>query len=266
MNFFRALAVTTRYLYLLRGNASRQFQLVVWALLDVVLWGFITRYLDSVGQAEFSFVPVLLGAVLLWDFVARVQQGVTTPFLEDVWSRNLFNFFASPLTLTEYLVGLILSSIITSFIGLVVMVAIALGFFGFSLFSFGAMLTGYLFVLFLFGITIGVLATAVVLRFGPSAEWFVWPIPTVLAPFVGVFYPISVLPPWMQALAYVLPPTYVFEGARATIAHASASPTPLLIGFLLGIVYLLTASFIFVLVYKRAVRSGAIARYSAESL
>src|SRR3954462_7872611 len=106
MNLSRALAVTYRYLLLIKGSFSRVFQIFVWAALDIVLWGFLTRYLDSVGGATFSFTPVLLGAVVLWELVSRAQQGVSTPFLEDIWSHNLLNYFASPLSVVEYVFGL----------------------------------------------------------------------------------------------------------------------------------------------------------------
>ena len=83
----------------------RVLPLFAWVAIDIVLWGFITRYLNTVAQAGFDFVPVLLGAVLLWDFFTRVMHGVSMAFLEDVWSRNFLNLFASPLTIGEYLGG-----------------------------------------------------------------------------------------------------------------------------------------------------------------
>ena len=76
-----------------------------WVAVDIVLWGFITRYLNTIASPGFNFVPVLLGAVLMWDFFTRVMQGVTMAFFEDVWSRNFLNIFASPLSIPEYLAG-----------------------------------------------------------------------------------------------------------------------------------------------------------------
>jgi len=34
----------------------------------------------------------------------------------------------------------------------------------------------------------------------------------------GVYYPVSVLPHWLQYVAWALPPTYVFEGMRALLS------------------------------------------------
>src|SRR5215218_7532001 len=107
-------AIVLRQLYLLRGGPTRVLSLVVWVAIDIILWGFMTRYLNSVTAAGFDFVPVLLGAVLMWDFFTRVMQGVTMAFFEDVWSRNFLNIFASPISIPEYLAGLVLASIVTS--------------------------------------------------------------------------------------------------------------------------------------------------------
>src|SRR6185295_313031 len=99
------------------GSLSRVLPLFAWVGIDMILWGFITRYLDTIAPPGFDFVSTLLGAVLLWDFFVRVMQGVTMAFFEDVWSRNFLNFFATPLSISEYLAGLVLASIVTSAVG-----------------------------------------------------------------------------------------------------------------------------------------------------
>ncbi|PTL85899.1 ABC transporter permease [Vitiosangium sp. GDMCC 1.1324] len=266
MSFNRSAAIVLRQFYLLRGSPSRVFPLFVWVAIDIVLWGFITRYLNSVTAKGLDFVPSLLGAVLLWDFLTRVMQGVTMAFFEDVWSRNFLNIFATPLSISEYLGGLVLSSIATSSVGLLVMMVVASAVFGLSLFSYGLLLVPFLLVLFLFGIALGIFGSAVVLRLGPSAEWFVWPIPAVVSPFAGVFYPLSTLPTWMQAISHLLPPSYVFEGMRTLVSGGAFSAASLLWGAGLAVLDILLACWFFTRVYRHAVRTGLIARYSAESV
>jgi ABC-2 type transport system permease protein len=265
MHLSRAIAIVLRQLYLMRGSPARVLPLFVWVGIDIVLWGFITRYLNSVTASGLNFVPSLLGAVLLWDFFTRVMQGVTTTFFEDVWSRNFVNFFASPLTIPEYLGGLVLSSIGMSAIGLVVMVLLASTVFGLSFAVYGLLVVPFVVVLFLFGVAIGIIGTAIVLRLGPAAEWFIWPIPAMLSPFAGVFYPLATLPLWMQVLSRLLPASYVFEGMRGVIAGRVFSGTALLVGAAIAMVYIVLAFWIFTRVYGHAVRTGLIARYSAET-
>src|SRR5215468_10521217 len=138
----------------MRGSPARVLPLFAWVAIDIVLWGFITRYLNSVAHAQVDFVPALLGAVLLWDFLSRVMQGVSTTFLEDVWSRNFLNLFASPLSISEYVAGLVTSSILTSLVVLNVMLALAYAAFGLSYLVYGVLLVPFLLVLFLFGIAL----------------------------------------------------------------------------------------------------------------
>jgi ABC-2 type transport system permease protein len=266
MSRSRIAAVVLRQLYLMRGSPARVIPLFVWVAVDVVLWGFITTYLDAVTSAGFSFVPVLLGAVLLWDFLVRVMQGVTIAFFEDVWTRNFLNIFATPLSISEYLAGLVFSSIATSSAGLVVMLALATAFFGLSFLAYGPSLLVVLLVLFLFGTALGIFSSAVVLRLGPASEWLIWPVPALISPFVGVFYPLSVLPEWMRLVSHVLPPAYVFEGLRALVSGGTLSPTLMLWGASLSVLYIVAACWCFARMYRHAVQTGLIARYSAETV
>lgn len=266
MNLRRTSAIMLRYFYLLRGSPARVVPLFAWVAIDIVLWGFLTRYLNSVAASTFNFVPVLLGAVLLWDFFTRVMQGVTMTFFEDVWTHNFLNLFATRLTISEYLGGLVFSSVLTSSIGLVVMLVLATVLFGFSVFAYGVMLVPFLLVLFMFGIALGIFAAGLVMRLGPASEWLVWPIPALLSPFVGVFYPLSTLPAWMRWVGWGLPPAHIFEGARSIVLGGTASWIALLYGGGLALSYILLAGWFFLRMYRRAVRTGLIARYSAETL
>jgi ABC-2 type transport system permease protein len=262
----RIAAIVLRQLYLLRGSPARVVPLFAWVAIDVVLWGFISRFLSTITTAGFRLIPALLGAVLLWDFLTRVMQGVTMTFFEDVWSRNFLNVFASPITVWEYVSGLVASGVVTSFIGVVVMVAVARLAFGLSLLVYGPMFAAFMAVLFVFGVALGIFGCAVVLRLGPAAEWFVWPIPAVISPFAGAIYPLSTLPAWMQAVARLMPPSYVFEAMRAIISGRQPSPGGLLWGAGLSLLALVGACWFFSRIHRNAVRTGLLARYSAETV
>jgi ABC-2 type transport system permease protein len=258
--------IVLRQIYLFRSSPVRLLPTFAWVAIDILVWGFLTRYLNSVAGGHVNFVPSLLGAVLVWDFFTRIMQGVTTAFFEDVWSRNFLNLFASPLSISEYVTGLVLTSVATSIIGLFAMLVLATLVFGLSFVSLGLVLIPFVLVLFLFGVALGITASAMVLRLGPASEWLVWPLPALLSPFVGVYYPLSTLPAWMRYVGYVLPPSYVFEGMRALVNGAPFSATALASGASLAIVQLLLAGYFFARVFRYTVRSGLLARYSAESV
>jgi ABC-2 type transport system permease protein len=185
-----------------------------------------------------------------------VMQGVTTTFFEDVWSRNFLNVFATPLSISEYVGGLVLSSIATSSLGLVVMLVLATAVFGLSFFVYGALLVPYLLVLFVFGIALGVIGCGIVLRLGPAAEWFIWPIPALISPLAGVFYPLSTLPGWMRFLSRLLPPSYVFESMRSIVLKRPGSSGGLLWGAALDVIFLLLASWFFRSIYHHECALG----------
>jgi ABC-2 type transport system permease protein len=263
---YRIFAIVLRQYYLMRGSVSRIMPHFVWVTIDIVLWGFFTRYLGALTAAGGFFVPTLLGAVLLWDFFIRVMQGITMTFFEDVWSRNFINVFATPIRVSEYVCGLVVCSSLTGFAALLFMLALAGVVFGLPVFFAGIMAVPFLFILFLFGIAIGIVGTGIVLRFGPASEWFIWPIPALLSPFASVFYPVSVLPEWMQVVARLMPPVYVFEGLRAVTSGGQPSVLGLMCGAALAVAYLLLAGLFFHSTFRRSVRTGLIARYSAETV
>ena len=266
MRVQRVAAIVLRQFYLFRGSPARVLPLFAWVAIDMVLWGFITKYLNAVTASGMNFVPVLLGAVLLWDFFIRVMQGVTMAFFEDVWARNFLNVFATPIRVSEYVGGLVTASVATSAVGLVVMVAVATLAFGLSFTTYGMFLGPFLGVLFLFGIALGIVGITIVLRLGPAAEWFIWPLPAIISPFASVFYPVSALPGWMRFVARLLPPSYVFEGMRGIVLRQGAPTAPLIWGALLAVLYVGLACLLFVRVHRYAVRTGLIGRYSAETV
>ena len=266
MNASRVGAIVVRMAYLYRGSPQRVFPIFIFVAVDILIWGFMTRYLNSVSHAGFNFVPALLGAVLLWDFLTRVMQQLTMALFEDVWTRNFLNLFASPLRTSEYLAGLLIVAVTTSLLSLVVMLILAQAAFGLSFLVYGAALAPFLMVLFITGIALGVAASALVLRLGPTSEWLIWPIPMLISPFAGVLYPIAILPGWMRAISIILPPSYVFEGMRAVVAGEAPPWDRLAIGGALALLYLALACLFFFAVYRSVIRNGLIARYSAETV
>ncbi len=259
------LAIVLRQYYLIRSSIPRMISLFIWIGVDLLLWGYISRYLGQDIAPSYNFVTVLLGAVLLWDILIRIMQGVTMGYMEDSWTRNLFNLFVSPLSVGSYLIGLVIASILTSIIVLVIMTGLAGGLFGLSFLSYGLSIFPFMSIIFLTGIALGILGCSFMLRLGPSAEWLVWPIPAVISPFTGVFYPLSTLPDWMQAVGHLIPTSYVFENIRQITNGGAASATDMIIGLTLAAFYLLASCLFFFHVFRRALKVGSIARYSGEN-
>jgi ABC-2 type transport system permease protein len=269
MSFLRLYAIFVRQLFLIKSNPTRLASMFLSLVVSIVQWGFISEYLASLGQSTFSFITVILGAIILWEFMNRTQQGIMRGFLEDIWSQNFINYFASPLEIGEYLGGLVLTSITTSIFGFGIMMVVAGAAFGYDIFKIGIYLVPFMVILFLFGIAVGIFVSAIIFRLGPSAEWLGWPIPLVLSIFSGVYYPISTLPPSLQYIAKILPTCYVFESIRTLLSTETFSvvlATNCLMGASLAIIYLLIMYKFFITIYRHNLRNGAIARFNAEAI
>ncbi|MNR89314.1 ABC-2 family transporter protein [compost metagenome] len=217
MSPHRIGALIIRHLYTYRRSPMRLMELIYWPLLDLLLWGFVSVYLQRYGAAVPNFVAFFIGALILWDILFRAQQGISVTYLEEVWSRNLMNLFVSPLTVAEFLFATVIVSLGKLAVAAVTMAGLALLFYHFNIFTLGVSLVPFVANLLLFGWSLGVCTTALVLRFGQAAESLAWVLAFLFQPFSAVFYPVSVLPPWMQAIARFLPSSHVFEGMRAVL-------------------------------------------------
>ncbi len=269
MNPKRIYAIFIRQVFLLISNPTRMTGLFIWLIIAVVQWGFITKYLSVFGNATFNFVTVILGAVILWEFQSRIQMGMMTTFLEDIWSQNFLNFFASPLKIQEYIAGLVATSIVTTAISFTAMNLIAGIAFGYNIFKIGLLIFPFMLILFIFGMAMGIFVSGTIFRLGPAAEWMGWPIPLVLSIFCGVFYPLETLPKAMRIVSYMLPPSYIFESLRRIFNLQVLDSRSLLNLFTaagLAVIYLVCAYLFFAEVYRRNLRTGSIARFSAEEV
>ena len=242
----------------------RIIDIFYWPTLDLFLWGVITVYLNKVGGSGFNFVSVILGALIFWYFFTRIQYGIIISFLEDVWTRNFINLFASPLSVSEYVAGLVLSSIFKTIISLSFMAFLAFLLFSYNVFQLGFLILPFAAVLFIFGIALGIVTTAIVLRFGPSSEFLAWSIPAALLPFSAVFYPLSALPRVVQPLAKILPSTYVFEGMRSVVIYGSFDLSRLLISAFLSLITLFAAHWFIVKTYKTVLKRGLFTRFMTD--
>lgn len=260
MKLHRIAAVFLRYFYIYRRSGTRLLETVYWPLLDLVLWGFVTIYLSRYGRGLPQFVAFLLGALILWDILFRSQQGISVSFLEDVWARNFLNIFVSPLTTWEYLLALMLSSLLKILIAGVVLTLMAWLLFSFNIFLIGVSLLPFLVLLIVLGWAIGLVTTAIILRFGQQAEVLAWGIALLFQPVSAVFYPVSVLPPFLQSVARFMPAARVFEGMRAVISTGEFPRRELLVALALDAVYLAAALAFFFWMFRAVKRKGLLTR------
>jgi len=211
----RVGAMVLRYVYLMRGSWPRIAELIYWPTVQMILWGFITKFFLTHSSWVVQAGGVLIAGVLLWDVLFRSQLGVAVSFLEEVWSRNLGQLFVTPLRPYELMLSLAAMSLLRTLIGTVPAALLAIPLYSYSIFTMGLPLLAFFVNLMIFGWAIGLAVSGCVLRYGLGAESLAWLAIFALAPVSGVYYPIATLPEWLQPLAWALPSAQVFEGMRA---------------------------------------------------
>jgi ABC-2 type transport system permease protein len=257
----RVGAVMLRHAYLHKRTLHRWLEILYWPTVDMVLWGFITLYLARRPTGVPGVVGFFLGALILWDILFRAQQSVAVGFLEDVWSRNLLNIWASPIRPSEYVIGAILIGIVRVAIGVGMAIALAGAFYGFNVFSLGIALAPFVFLLAIMGWAVGIVTTALILRFGQGVEELAWALAFLFQPVSAVFYPVSVLPPALRVVAEAIPASHVFEGMRQVLAGGPFPTAELAQAGGLDALYLVASALYFLLVLRQVRDRGLLSRF-----
>ncbi len=260
MNISRILAYTTRHLYLYRRSLPRLMEIFYWPVLDLVVWGFISVYLSEYRGGLPAFVSFFLGALILWDVLFRSQQGISVSFLEDMWSRNLLNIFVSPITPSEYIASLLVISFIKLLFASTVMVFLAWLLYSFNILTFGFHLIPLVANLIVMGWSVGIVTTALILRFGQEAEVLAWGIAFLFQPVSAVFYPVEVLPPFLQGIAMFIPSSHVFEGMRAVISGGDLPVEKMVWAFGLNCMYIFISVVFFFWIFRRVKEKGLLTK------
>lgn len=254
----RIYGLFLRQVYLIRRSPPRVISYAFWPTMDMIVWGFLNAYLyDDKKLLAFS-MSVFLGARLLYSFSERSQVQIMWCFLEDVWAKNLGNILISPIRPLEMVTGFILNGLVSTVVGMGCAYAAAYAIFDYSIWNIGVAALPMLFILMLNSWWIGLVLITLVLRYGASGEHFGWMASFIILPVIAVFYPVSVLPPMLQHVAWALPPTYVFEGLRELVATGAIEHTAMMRGTMLVFVYLAASVILFLWQLNAARRRGGL--------
>ena len=254
----RIAAMMLRYWYLLRSSWPRLLDLVYWPTVQMVTWGFLQYYIANNAGFFARAGGTFIGAVLLWDILFRGQLGFSISFLEEMWSRNIGNLMMSPLRPGEFIIALMVMSVVRLSIGAVPVTFLAIAFFGFNLYGLGFALVAFFFNLMLTSWAIGIFVSGLILRNGMGAENLAWSIMFLFMPLTCVYYPVTTLPVWLQPVAWALPPTYVFEGMRALLIDKVFRPDLMLDALALNAVLFAAGVFGFLKLLESARRHGSL--------
>ncbi len=234
----RIYAVILRHLFVMRRSLPRVLELAYWPTMQMLLWGFITMFFLRHSSWVAEAAGVLISAVLLWDILFRSNLGVSLSFMEEMWARNLAPLFVSPLRPHELALAMMIMSLIRTVISVTPAALLSLPLYDVWVFSLGLPLVAFFFSLLMFGWSIGLFVSSLVLRFGLGAESLAWVAIFAIQPFSGVYYPVATLPDWLEWVSGLLPSSYVFEGMRAVLFDGRFRVDLFLASLALNLVYL----------------------------
>ena len=258
MKFHRIYALSLRHIYLIKGSLPRILDLIYWPTIQIILWGFISKFFTLHSDYYNNTVGIILSAAILYDFLFRSSISFNMLFLEEIWSRNFTNLFVSPLKVSEIIVALTVTALLRTLIGIVPAILIATPFFGVSLFNLGPSLILLFLSLYFFGVTLGLLVTSGLLRYGPAFENIAWSSLFLLAPLGCIYYPLSILPDWLQIIAKMLPLVYIFEEVRSILLNNVVNYSNIITALTLNLFYFALAVFIFYSAFDGARKKGTL--------
>ncbi len=247
-----------RHFYLIRSSLPRILDLIYWPTIQIILWGFISKFFSIYSEYYNNTLGVILTCAILYDILFRSSISFNMLFLEEIWSRNFTNLFIAPLKLKEIIISLIFTALVRTLIGLVPAIILTSPLFGVSILELGFPLFLLFLSLYIFGITLGLFVSAGLIRYGPSFENIAWSSLFLLAPLGCIYYPIEILPNFFQIIAKGLPLVYIFDETRNILINSSINYENLKHAYLLNFLYLLIGISLFCLSFLKARIKGTL--------
>lgn len=213
------LAIARRHAFVLKRSPHRLFDVTIWPLVDVLLFGSLGVFVSHrTGAGSIAFAYLLSG-IVLWHVVYQSQIALSTGLLEETWSRNLLNLMVTPMSELQYMLGVMTFGMVKLAMGVGVAAVTAFGFYAFNATSLGWQIVPVVAVLLAVGWVIALFVIGIVLRFGSGAEALAWGILFMVMPLSGIFYPVKALPALLRPVAVALPTTHAFAAGRALLQH-----------------------------------------------
>jgi len=260
MNRDRIKAMLIKHLYNFKRDIFRIFDIFWWPVFELFIWGIFSVYIGKSSDNQVNFVSLLIGAVIMWTFYNRASKDISLAFVDELWNKNFINLFSAPLTVSEYLVSVVIVATGKLIISALFMLILAGVMYAFEISSIGWYFVPAAVGLTIFGWSMSLIVQACIMRWGYTVEVFIWAVATLTQPFSCVFYPLSALPTWMQKISIWLPTTYLFENMRSSIQGKEIDINQIIFSYVLNITYFVISLIIFYRTFNLAKDKGLIVK------
>lgn len=256
MKWYRILALTHRYVVISFRDFNNFLSLIYWPILDIILWGFNSVWMQENQASGVPISLVLVTSIVLWQVVTRGSIDVAYSVLDEIWSHNLVNIFAAPVKVGEWIIAVILSTIIKILFTLSLSALIAWLIYGISIFTLGWWLVLFVILLTISGLTLGLITASGIIYWGRKIEVLTWIMNWIFAPLSAVFYPLHVLPFWVQNIAQFIPMAHLFEGMRLLLTQHFIPAHYLVMCCVLNLIYFSLALILFKYMFEKSRNRG----------
>ena len=258
----RIRAIAWRHAVVLRRSPHRLFDVTLWPLIDILLFGTLAVYATRLSGSSDVIVGYVLGGTVLWHVVYQSSIGISTGFLEETWTRNLINLMVTPISELEYMTGVAIFGAFKVLAGVAVAALGALVGYAFSIGDLGLAIIPISAVLLVVGWAVGLFVVGLVLRFGSGAEALAWGLLISVMPLSGVFTPVANLPGAVQPVANALPTTHAFIALRVAIGGDGIAWGELGIATVLALAMVTLSAWFVVAMLRLFRKRGYVTRYS----
>lgn len=256
MNWNLVWAIVMRHMYNFRHSLDRVSDTFYWPAMDLLLWGFTSVFISRNSAAIPGIVLAILSGIILWMMVWRSQFEITVNLLEEMWSQNMVNLFATPLRVREWIMAVFILGLIKMVFSVGFAILLAFIVYKINIFSLGFYLIPFMVSLVLTGWSVGLFVASFIIYYGTRIQTIAWSGAALLSPFSGVFYPISVLPYWAQNLSMWLPTSYIFQGMREVVLKGTMSRDLLLMSFVINSIWFIIGLSFFVFMFDKSKKKG----------
>lgn len=261
MKLYRIYALFSRYMKILFNDFSRIIDFFYWPFVDMVVFGFTSKWMENSSNSKITVM--LLSGLILWQAANRANMEVSYGLIEELWSKNVVNLFVTPITLSEWIVAVMSCGIIKAIFSVIYSAIIVWLIYSINFFDIGLLGIPLFLLLILTGWIMGFFAASIIIYSGQRYQSFVWMAVWLFSLISAVYYPVDVLPVWVQLVSKLFPAVYIFEGMRDFYSTGIWPLSQMLTALTLNIIYLVLILILFKIIFEKS-RAKGLARLEVE--
>ena len=255
MDYIVVKAFTLRNLSLTFKTIDRSLNLFYWPLLNIIVWGMTSVWVQQASNLN-NFLATFLTVLIFWQITLRSGIDIAKNLLDEIITKNLINIFITPIDEDEWILSVILSSVISSTILIAFSGLMAWLIYSINIFHIGVWFLPFILVLMVSGWALGLFLCGLTIWLGRRGTDLIFTLGWLIAPFSAVYAPLNILPKIVQKVAIYLPMTYVFENIRFLLKSQSIVYSYLIFSILGSIFYFFISLLFFKFMFKRAKMKG----------